>query len=178
MAYKAPPELTPADLCTSILTTLRQLTPATLASFLYSYMPTHRLWIPFLSGGLFSQVVVAIRSQLKSHLYNKNFPDHLAKVASQALFLNNTSEPSFRVFYTCELFFPHSNGRLYDSRDQLLLSMCPWNLESAWQHNIYSINVMTEWMSLPTRAKCIHLRATNEFLLLRAKISFSLNVPL
>ena len=59
-----------------------------------------------LPGGLFPQVVLTIRSLLKSHLYNETFPNYPAKVASQSLFLDYTSEPPFYMFDMCELCFP------------------------------------------------------------------------
>lgn len=63
-----------------------------LAFFLYSNMPSQLFCsCSPRSGGLFPQLVLIIRSLLKSRLYNKTFPDHPAIVASKVLILNNAT---------------------------------------------------------------------------------------
>ena len=51
-------------------------------------------------------------SLLKSHLYNKTFPDHLAKVASQSLFLDYTAKPPFLCVLHVLTLLSSLNGKL------------------------------------------------------------------
>lgn len=147
MAYKAPQDLATAYLCTSILTTLSAHSSDTgiLSLLKHASLPAFCSHFP-LSGGLFPQVVLTIMSLLKSHLYNKTFPDHLAKVASQSSSLIIHLNHLTYVFYMCELCFPPLMVSSYDGMDQAL-SLEP----RKWPASADILHKCDEWM------KCLWL---------------------
>lgn len=132
-----------------------------------------------LREGLFPQVVVSIRSLLKSHLYSKTFPDHPAQVASKTFLHNTTPEPSFYLFYMGELCFPCLNGKstmAWTDRWHTYHPSIPGtSKEPSTQCELSNCDLSVN--ALGNRLK-VRLRATNEFLLLKPKASLSLNLAL